>query len=159
MLLPYHAESLGRDLKENWHRVSSAFPALENAYFLQREALLEEHARQAQQAQHGAQQSGEQQEPLQLDTSRTTEDHISAFSQDLTHFCRHNKLTVSPLRFHSQDCFCMHDDRPFFWYWDQLAAASCATGAALWIVSHPNDGKLFTEMRAKTMSLSCGTLH
>jgi len=93
---------------------------LENAYFSQREALLEEHARQAQQAQHGAQQGGEQQEPLQLDMSRTTEDHISAFSQDLTHFCRHNKLTVSPLYSHSEQCFVVHEDMGLTWDCNQI---------------------------------------
>ncbi len=85
-------------MQENWQRVSLAFPALENAYFAQREALLEQHAQQAQQAQQaqrGTEQSGEQPlDALQLDVRKMTEDHISGFSQDLSHFCRHSKLTV-----------------------------------------------------------------
>ncbi|CAL5229502.1 g12838 [Coccomyxa viridis] len=87
-----------RELQENWQRVSLAFPALENAYFAQREALLEQHAQQAQQAQQaqrGAEQSGDQPlDALQLDVRKMTEDHISGFSQDLSHFCRHSKLAV-----------------------------------------------------------------
>lgn len=90
--------SLERELQENWQRVSLAFPALENAYFAQREALLEQHAQQAQQAQQsqrGSQHSGDQPlEALQLDVRQMTEDHISGFSQDLSHFCRHSKLAV-----------------------------------------------------------------
>ena len=92
------AGSLERELQENWQRVSLAFPALEGAYFAQREAVLEQHAQQAQQAQQlqrSSQHSGDQPlETLQLDVGKMTEDHISGFSQDLSHFCRHSKLAV-----------------------------------------------------------------
>lgn len=93
------AGSLEKDLQENWQRVSSAFPALESAYFAQREVLLEQHARQAQQLQPSAAstQVADAQDGLVLDARGAAEDHISAFSQDLSHFCRHSKLTVDSL--------------------------------------------------------------
>ena len=90
------AGSLEKDLQENWQRVSSAFPALESAYFAQREALLEQQARQAQQLPRSAAAApvADAQDGLVLDVRGAAEDHISAFSQDLSHFCRHSKLTV-----------------------------------------------------------------
>ncbi len=90
------AGSLEKDLQENWQRVSSAFPALESAYFARREALLEQHACQAQPLQRSAAaaQDADAQSRLALGVRGAAEDHISAFSQDLSHFCRHSKLTV-----------------------------------------------------------------
>ena len=73
-----------KELQENWQRVSTAFPALENAYFAQREAVLERHARQTEPAQQSQ----------QLDVRCSPDDHLQAFSKDLSHFCRHSKLTV-----------------------------------------------------------------
>lgn len=73
-----------KELQENWQRVSTAFPALENAYFVQREAVLERHARQTEHAQQGQ----------ELNVRSSPDDHLQAFSKDLSHFCRHSKLTV-----------------------------------------------------------------
>ena len=82
VLLPAGARD--KDLQENWQRVSTAFPALESAYFAQREAVLERHARQTEHAQQGQ----------ELDVRSSPDDHLQAFSKDLSHFCRHSKLTV-----------------------------------------------------------------
>ena len=73
-----------KELQENWQRVSTAFPALENAYFAQRDAVLERHARQTEPVQQGQ----------QLDVRCSPDEHLQAFSKDLSHFCRHSKLTV-----------------------------------------------------------------
>ncbi|CAK0787313.1 hypothetical protein CVIRNUC_010531 [Coccomyxa viridis] len=73
-----------KELQENWQRVSTAFPALESAYFAQREAVLERHARQTEHAQQGQ----------ELDVRSSPDDHLQAFSKDLSHFCRHSKLAV-----------------------------------------------------------------
>ena len=64
--------------------MSTAFPALESAYFAQREAVLERHARQTEHAQQGQ----------ELDVRSSPDDHLQAFSKDLSHFCRHSKLAV-----------------------------------------------------------------
>ncbi len=82
MLLPAGARD--KELQENWQRVSTAFPALESAYFAQREAVLERHARQTEHAQQGQ----------ELDVRSSPDDHLQAFSKDLSHFCRHSKLAV-----------------------------------------------------------------
>lgn len=96
---------MGKALDASWRRVSTAFPALESAFFARREALA---------AQQGSGDSAKANlNPAALSTTRklselgignhassgllgrSQPDHLSAFTSDLSKFVRYSKLKVS----------------------------------------------------------------
>ncbi|CAL8465090.1 g4625 [Coccomyxa elongata] len=95
--------NIGKVLGESWQRVSSAFPALESAFFARREALAAGRLPDPSTANTAAPSSARRLVELGIGGGNTPgsgllcgdqPDHLAAFTRDLSKFVRYSKLKV-----------------------------------------------------------------